>query len=51
MGCRYATETDEYHGWECSMTEGECTFLIPNEKACYEEYGEGPLAFEEETDE
>ena len=51
MSCRYASVTDEYHGWECSVTEGACAFLIPSEKACYEEYEEGPLAFEEETDE
>lgn len=50
MSCRYASVTDEHHGWECSVTEGACMFLIPNEKACYEEYGEGPLA-EEEPDE
>lgn len=51
MSCRYASVTDEYHGWECSVTEGACVFLIPSEKACYEEYGEGPLAFEEKNHE
>ncbi len=47
MACRFATETDEYHGWECGETEGACCFLIPDEKACYEMHGEGPLAFDE----
>ena len=50
MGCRCAIATDEYHGWECSVTEGSCMFLVPNEKACYDTYGEGPLAMPECTE-
>lgn len=46
MSCRCAERTDEYHGWKCSVTDGACMFLVPSEKACYEEYGEGPLAHE-----
>lgn len=46
MSCRYARETDEHHGWECSETECECMFLVPDEERCYEKYGEGPLAIE-----
>lgn len=42
MSCKCAKQTDEYHGWECEITEGECMFLIPNSKACAELYGEGP---------
>lgn len=48
MSCSFAKRTDEYYGWKCSETDGACMFFIPDEKACYEEYGEGPLAFEGE---
>lgn len=51
MSCKCAIATDEYHGWECSVTGGACEFLVPSEKACYERYGEGPLAFEEDKGE
>ena len=44
MGCKCAIVTDEYHGWECSITEGPCMFLVPNSKKCAEKYGEGPDA-------
>ena len=46
MGCRSAERTDEYHGWKCNVTDGECMFLFPDEKACFEKYGEGPLTCE-----
>lgn len=46
MSCRFAVETDEYHGWRCVETDGACMFLNPNEKQCYEKFEEGPLAFE-----
>lgn len=46
MGCKAAKPTDEYHGWECEITEGACMFLIPNSKLCAEIYGEGPDAGE-----
>ena len=48
MACRFASSTDEYHGWECSETEGACMFFVPDEQRCFNEYGEGPLAFEEQ---
>ena len=48
MACKAARATDEYHGWECEITGGECMFMIPNSKACAERYGEGPDA--EDTD-
>lgn len=44
MSCKCAVSTDEYHGWECSITEGACMFLVPSSKACAEMYGEGPDA-------
>lgn len=46
MGCKAAKPTDEYHGWECEITEGACMFLNPNSKLCAEMYGEGPDAVE-----
>lgn len=42
MSCKCAVRTDEYHGWECSVSEGACMFLVPDSKRCAEEYGEGP---------
>lgn len=44
MACKAARRTDEYHGWECEITEGACMFLCPDSKACAEMYGEGPDA-------
>lgn len=40
MKCKYVVRTDEYHGWECSITEGACMFLIPDQDACADKYGE-----------
>lgn len=51
MSCKCAKRTDEYHGWECEITEGACMFLIPDSKACAEQYGEGPdVVKKEEND-
>lgn len=47
MSCKCAVSTDEYHGWECSITGGPCMYLVPNSKRCAEEYGEGPDVAEE----
>lgn len=44
VSCKCAVRTDEYHGWECSVSEGACMFLVPDSKRCAEEYGEGPDA-------
>lgn len=44
MGCKYAAESGQYHGWECTVTGGECAFLTPNSRLCADEYGEGPDA-------
>lgn len=27
--CPFAVSTDEYHGFECMLTEGECVYLFP----------------------
>ena len=42
MGCAAAKRTDEYHGWECTISGGECMFLYPDDEECYKRYGEGP---------
>lgn len=44
MSCKCAIPTDQYHGWECTVSGGECMFLMPNSKACAEKYCEGPDA-------
>lgn len=51
MGCKCARVTDEYHGWECTITDGECMFIVPNSKRCAEIYGEGPDAVSDEKEE
>lgn len=51
MSCKCAIRTDEYHGWECSITEGECMFLHPDSRACADMYGEGPDAEQNEETE
>lgn len=38
MACKYAKRTDEYHGWECTITEGACMFLLPDQDTCAEQY-------------
>ncbi len=48
MSCVWARKTDEWTGWECSITEAECYFLIPSSEECAEMYGEGPDACSEE---
>lgn len=50
MSCRFA-RYDEYEGYICFETDCRCEFLIPNEEACYQMFGEGPIAFEEEEQE
>ena len=37
-----AIKTDEYHGFECSVSGGACMYLYPDSKRCAREYGEGP---------
>lgn len=44
MACKCAISTDEYHGWECTVTGGACVFLNPNSKQCAEMFDEGPDA-------
>lgn len=46
MGCKCAKPTDEWHGWECTITGGECMFSFPNSRLCAELYGEGPDVIE-----
>ena len=51
MSCKCAIRTDEYHGWECSITEGACMFLHPDSRACADMHGEGPDAEQNEETE
>jgi hypothetical protein len=44
MACSCAKQTDQWHGWECTVTDGECMFYTPDSKWCAEIYGEGPDA-------
>ena len=46
--CKAAYHTDEWNGYGCEMTESACMFLLPDSKACAEQYGEGPDAEENE---
>ena len=32
MGCLCAIKTDEYHGFECSVSGGACMYLYPEFK-------------------
>lgn len=50
MSCKCAKSTDQWHGWECTITEGPCEFLIPDSKRCAEIFGEGPDAEELEEE-
>ena len=45
MSCRAS-----YGGIElkCRVTGDRCVFMIPDEKLCYELFGEGPLEYEKE---
>ena len=42
MSCKCSYQTDEFHGWGCKITGGECMFLFPDSKACAEKFNEGP---------
>lgn len=44
MACKCAIRVDEYNGWKCSVTDGECVFTYPSSKLCAEIWGEGPDA-------
>ncbi len=50
MSCKCAISTDEYHGWECTITGGACAFLYPNQKKCHQLYEDVPDPEEEYTD-
>ena len=38
--CVCAEITDEYNGYECSITGGSCMYLPPDQDRCADEYGE-----------
>ena len=47
--CPNAKPTDQYHGWECKITGGECMYFFPNYERCKKEYLDDEL--EDEDDE
>lgn len=40
MNCKCAKRTDQYYGYICSITEGACMYLVPDQDMCAEQYGE-----------
>lgn len=44
MACKCVIPTDQWHGWECDITGGECMYLFPDSKQCAEDFNEGPDA-------
>lgn len=40
MNCECAKRTDQYYGYICSITEGACMYLVPDQDMCAEQYGE-----------
>ena len=38
MNCKYAKRTDQYYGYICSITEGACMYLVPDQDMCAEQY-------------
>lgn len=44
MACKCSIPTDQYHGYECAVTGGECAFIFPDSIACARRYQEGPDA-------
>lgn len=47
MSCS-CSKFDIDEGFRCSITGDRCVFMFPNEKACYELYGEGSYECEKE---
>lgn len=47
MSCS-CSKFDIDEGFKCSITGDRCVFMVPNAKACYELYGEGPYECEKE---
>lgn len=44
MSCKCSIPTDQYHGYECAVTGGECAFIFPDSVACAIQFQEGPDA-------
>ena len=44
MSCKCARYDGEEGRWQCSVSGDGCVFLVPNDRACAEMYGEGPVA-------
>lgn len=43
MSCRCAKFDNGSFRYKCSVSGNGCMFMMPDEKLCYEIYGEGPL--------
>lgn len=46
MSCRCAKFDSDSFRYKCSVSGDGCMFMLPDEKLCYETYGEGPLDYE-----
>lgn len=44
MSCEFANSNNI-----CKETGDKCLFIVPDEKKCYETYGEGPISFKNES--
>ena len=51
MSCKCAKISDEYCGWQCTISGDQCMYMPPNSKRCAGEYGEGPDAHDESEEE
>lgn len=47
MGCTCARFDVDNGYYCCEVTGDSCIYIFPNSKACAEEYGEGPDAYQE----
>lgn len=50
MSCKCAEYDQDTGRYQCSVSGDQCMYLIPNSKACAEDYGEGPDVEEGEFD-
>jgi len=50
MSCRSAKFDSDTYRYKCHVSGDGCVFMLPDEKLCYEMYGEGPLDHEKYED-
>jgi len=51
MSCSAATLDPDEGRYDCAVSGSQCMYLIPDSKRCARDYGEGPDANTEETNE